>query len=43
MGIGLVVVVPANDADAALRAVDDAVIIGTVERARPDERRIRFA
>ena len=43
MGIGLVVLVPATDADAAVRAVDDAVILGTVERARPDERRIRFA
>lgn len=43
MGIGLVVIVPASDADAALRAVDDAVMVGTVERARPDERRIRFA
>jgi len=43
MGIGLVVIVPASDAAAALRAVDDAVIVGTIERARPDERRIRFA
>ena len=43
MGIGLVVVVPTAEADAAVRAVDDAVILGTVERARPHERRVRFA
>jgi len=43
MGIGLVVTVPASDAAAALRAVDHAVMVGSVERARPDERRIRFA
>jgi phosphoribosylformylglycinamidine cyclo-ligase len=43
MGIGLVVIVPASDASAALSAVEDAVVVGTVERARPDERRIRFA
>jgi phosphoribosylformylglycinamidine cyclo-ligase len=42
MGIGLVVIVPARDAATALRVVD-AVIVGTVERARADERRIRFA
>jgi phosphoribosylformylglycinamidine cyclo-ligase len=43
MGIGLVVIVPATDAAAALRTVSDAVVVGSVERARPDERRIRFA
>ena len=43
MGIGLVVIVPASDAAAALKAVDDAIIVGTVERARDAERRIRFA
>ena len=43
MGIGLIAIVPASDAAAALRAVDEAVIVGTVERARNAERRIRFA
>ena len=43
MGIGLVVIVPASDAAAALGAVDGAIVVGTVERARADERRIRFA
>ena len=43
MGIGLVVMVPASDAAAALGAVSGAVALGTVERARPNERRIRFA
>jgi len=43
MGIGLVVIVPAADADAALGALPEAVIVGRVERARHDERRIRFA
>jgi phosphoribosylformylglycinamidine cyclo-ligase len=43
MGIGLVVMVPASDADAALRAVPQAVVIGRVERATPNGRRIRFA
>ena len=42
MGIGLVVIVPEADADAALRAVPDAVLLGRVERARSGERRIRF-
>ena len=42
MGIGLVVIVPASDAAGALRAVDEAVIVGAIERARPNERRIRF-
>ena len=43
MGIGLVVMVPPTDADAALRAVSDAVMLGRIERVRPNERRIRFA
>ncbi|HUQ42664.1 MAG TPA: AIR synthase-related protein, partial [Candidatus Limnocylindrales bacterium] len=43
MGIGLVVIVPETDAATALRAVDGAVVVGTVERARDGERRIRFA
>ena len=43
MGIGLVVIVPEADADAALRAVPDTIVIGRVERARPNERRIRFS
>ncbi len=43
MGIGLVVIVPETVADAAIRAVPDAVVIGRVERARANERRIRFA
>jgi phosphoribosylformylglycinamidine cyclo-ligase len=45
MGIGLVVIVPAADTDAALRSVDNAIVVGRVERARePEEnaRRIRF-
>ena len=42
MGIGLVVIVPESDADAALRAVPEAIAIGRVERARSGERRIRF-
>ncbi len=42
MGVGLVVIVPEADADAALRAAPDAVAIGHVERAQEDERRIRF-
>jgi len=43
MGIGLVVMIPASDADSALRAVPEAIVIGRVERARPNDRRIRFA
>ena len=43
MGIGLVVIVPASDAAAALGAVDGAIVVGKVERARAAERRIRFA
>jgi len=43
MGIGLVAIVPESDADAALRAAPDAAVIGTVVRARPNERRIQFS
>jgi phosphoribosylformylglycinamidine cyclo-ligase len=43
MGIGLVVMVAASDADAALRAVPDAALLGRVERATEGQRRIRFA
>ncbi len=43
MGIGLVTVVAAEDADAAVRTVPDARVIGRIERARDGERRIRFA
>ena len=43
MGIGIVFVVAGADADKALRALPDAVDLGRVERARPGERRIRFA
>ncbi len=43
MGIGLVVIVPESDADAARRAAPDAVVLGRIERAREGERRIRFA
>ncbi len=42
MGIGLVVVVAPESADAALRAVPDAVRLGAIERARQGERRVRF-
>ncbi len=42
MGIGLVVIVPASDADAALRAVPEAMRIGRVERVS-GERRVRWA
>ena len=42
MGIGLVAIVSAETADAALRALPDAVRLGTIERAREGERRIRF-
>jgi phosphoribosylformylglycinamidine cyclo-ligase len=41
MGIGLVVVIAAEDERAALRAVPDAISIGRIERAVGD-RRIRF-
>jgi phosphoribosylformylglycinamidine cyclo-ligase len=43
MGIGLVVVVAAGDDRAALRALPDAIRIGSVERARPDAPRVRWA
>ncbi len=42
MGIGLVVMVAEETADAALRAVPDAVRLGRVERAREGSRRIRL-
>ncbi|MBI2982587.1 MAG: phosphoribosylformylglycinamidine cyclo-ligase [Chloroflexi bacterium] len=41
MGIGLVVMVPAEDERAALRALPDAISIGRVEKAT-GERRVRF-
>ena len=43
MGIGLVVAIAATDERAALRALPDAILIGTVERARPDAPRVRWA
>ena len=43
MGIGLVAAVPAADERAALRALPEAIAIGTVELARPGARRIRWA
>ncbi len=43
MGIGLVAIVPQSDADAALRAVPNAAVVGAVVRARPNERRIQFS
>ncbi|HYR93068.1 MAG TPA: phosphoribosylformylglycinamidine cyclo-ligase [Methylomirabilota bacterium] len=43
MGIGLVAIVPESGADAAVRAVPAAAVIGRVERARPNERRIQFS
>ncbi len=43
MGIGLVVVIAAADARAALRALPDAIRIGTVEPARDDAPRVRWA
>ena len=46
MGIGLVVVIAAADERAALRALPDAIRIGTVEPgspARPDAPRVRWA
>ena len=42
MGIGLIAMVAPADADRAMRAVAGAVGLGTVERARPGERRVRF-
>jgi len=43
MGIGLIAVVAAEDANAALRAIPEAIRIGQVEPAHANERRIRFA
>ena len=43
MGIGMVVVVAATDERSALRALPDAILIGAVERVRPDDLRVRFA
>lgn len=43
MGIGLIAVVAAEDASAALRAVPEAIKIGRVEPAHANERRVRFA
>ena len=43
MGIGLVAVIAAGDERAALRALPDAIRIGTVERARLDAPRVRWA
>ena len=43
MGIGLVVVIAAGDERAALHALPDAIRIGSVERARPDAPRVRWA
>ena len=43
MGIGLVAAVPVSDERAALRALPDAIAIGTVEPARPGAPRIRWA
>ena len=43
MGIGLIAIVPESDADAARRAVPEAVVVGRVEQARAEGRRIRFA
>ena len=42
MGIGLVVIVAAEDAEAARRAVPDAVVLGEIEHAREGERRVRL-
>ena len=42
MGIGLIVMIAAEDRDAALRAVPEAIAIGRVERARDGQRRVRF-
>jgi phosphoribosylformylglycinamidine cyclo-ligase len=43
MGIGLIAIVPASDAAAAVGAVDGAMIVGTIERAQGEGRRIRFS
>ena len=42
MGIGLIAMVAPADAAKATRAVAGAIRLGTVERARPGERRVRF-
>ncbi len=42
MGIGLVAIVPEAYVDAVVRALPDAVVVGRVERARRDGRRVRF-
>ena len=42
MGIGLVAVVAAADERAALRALPDAIALGTVEPARPGAPRVRW-
>ncbi len=42
MGIGLVAIIPEADVDAAVRALPDSVVVGRVERARGDGRRVRF-
>jgi len=42
MGIGLVAVVAAADERAALRALPDAIALGTVESARPGAPRVRW-
>ncbi len=43
MGIGLVLVVAATDERAALRALPDAIRVGSVETARPNAPRVRWA
>ena len=42
MGIGLIAIVAAADERVALRALPDAIRIGTVEAARPDAPRVRW-
>jgi phosphoribosylformylglycinamidine cyclo-ligase len=42
MGIGIVAVIAPSDERAALRALPDAIRIGSVERARPDAPRVRW-
>jgi phosphoribosylformylglycinamidine cyclo-ligase len=42
MGIGLVVTIARGEHRAALRALPDAILIGMVERARPDAPRVRW-
>lgn len=43
MGIGLVAVIARGEDRGALRALPDAIRLGTVERARPDAPRVRWA